>query len=485
MKKSVRINAILNVARQAVSVIFPLFTFPYLIRVLGATNYGKANYVSSIVIYFTLAARFGFSAYATREGARLRGNRERLNRYCSEVFTLNVATTVLASAALLILVLCVEKFREYQLLFLILGFNVTFTALQIDWVNVVFEDYLYITVRGILIHAANFALIFLLIRKPQDYYIWALLNVMNSGAVCVLNWLYIRRYVTIRATIKTNGAEHLKKALVFFAYDITTAIYVNFDTTMLGWLRGDYEVGLYTVSVRIYLIAKNVLAAIYAVGIPRLSAFYGGGKYTEFRALLSQIICSLSVLVIPACLGLALFSGDILVLLGGDEYIQSQSALKLLAFAMVFAIYNGIIITCINVPSGHERVNMAGSILSAALNFVLNLYFIPKYSINGAALTTLISETFLMFYCFFGNKEAASHINIGTLRETALHIAFGCIPIICCTYLSKRMIEQLFPRLAVGISTSVVFYFLCMLLMNDKTVVEFKESIINRIKSYR
>ena len=63
--------------------------------------------------------------------------------------------------------------------------------------------------------------------------------------------------------------------LIMFANIVTISVYVNFDTTMLGTMKGDYSVGLYTIAVKIYNIIKNIMAAIYSVTIPRLAQLYG------------------------------------------------------------------------------------------------------------------------------------------------------------------------------------------------------------------
>lgn len=45
-------------------------------------------------------------------------------------------------------------------------------------------------------------------------------------------------------------------------------IYVYSDTTMLGFMQTDYEVGIYSVSVKIYNIVKNLLSSVLVVAIP-------------------------------------------------------------------------------------------------------------------------------------------------------------------------------------------------------------------------
>ena len=79
--KSIGINAILNVINQGMRVVFPLITYPYAIRVLGADGIGRVNYSNSIVGYFSLFAMLGVSTYAVREGAKRRENKDALQDF--------------------------------------------------------------------------------------------------------------------------------------------------------------------------------------------------------------------------------------------------------------------------------------------------------------------------------------------------------------------------------------------------------------------
>ena len=70
-KKSIGINAILNLIKSALSIVFPLITYPYALRVLGTEGIGKVSYTSSIISYFSLIAMLGVSTYAIRDDQKL------------------------------------------------------------------------------------------------------------------------------------------------------------------------------------------------------------------------------------------------------------------------------------------------------------------------------------------------------------------------------------------------------------------------------
>ena len=52
-QKSITVNLIANGIKTLMSVLFPLITFPYASRVLGASGIGKVNYANSIISYFS------------------------------------------------------------------------------------------------------------------------------------------------------------------------------------------------------------------------------------------------------------------------------------------------------------------------------------------------------------------------------------------------------------------------------------------------
>ena len=79
---------------------------------------------------------------------------------------------------------------------------------------------------------------------------------------------------------------HLKPIMIIFASTLATTLYVSSDTTILGILGSDYNVGIYAVAGKIYGIVKNLLSAVLVVSIPRLSHYtrwpagYGGNGST-------------------------------------------------------------------------------------------------------------------------------------------------------------------------------------------------------------
>lgn len=108
------------------------------------------------------------------------------------------------------------------------------TTIGIDWVNTIYEDFLFVTVRSIVSHLIILILLFVLVHSEQDLYFYALLTVMTNGIVYVSNLFYCKKYVKISLTKVHNARKHLKPMLALFANKLAMTIYVDADATMLG-----------------------------------------------------------------------------------------------------------------------------------------------------------------------------------------------------------------------------------------------------------
>ena len=78
---SLKVNMIMNVILTVSSMLFPIITFPYVSRVVGAEGIGKVTFVTSVVTYFSMFAQLGIPTYGIRACAKIRDNKEELSKH--------------------------------------------------------------------------------------------------------------------------------------------------------------------------------------------------------------------------------------------------------------------------------------------------------------------------------------------------------------------------------------------------------------------
>lgn len=471
--KSVKKNAVLNVIKSIMSIIFPVITYPYATRILGVENLGKVNYSTSIVSYFTLLAALGITTYAIREGAKIRENKEEISNFSNEIFSINIITTIISYLLLGIFLLVSYKLRDYVLLILLQSTTIVFTTLGVDWLNSIYEDYLYITIRTVVVHIVSLFGLFIFVKKPEDYYIYAMLTVLTNAIICVSNFFYCRKYTKVKITKKLNFKKHIKYMLLFFANNVAVSIYVNADTTMLGWMVGDYSVGLYTVAGKVYSILKTVLASIYLVSLPRLTYYASVGEKENYKKLVTELTSVILLILLPCSAGLFVLAKEVILILSGKQYLEAVPVLQIQSIAIIFAIFGGILTQCMNVSLNKEKVTLKATIIGALTNIILNLFFIQLLQEKGAAITTVISELVVFLYCIFNFKDIFEYIDKKQILKNLITSFIEMILIIIFGILINRFTSIILLKIVLIMTFSIISYVAILIVSKNNILFSF------------
>lgn len=119
-------------------------------------------------------------------------------------------STALTYAALAVTMLFWTKLHAYTDLMLVLSLQIFFTTIGTEWVFTIFEEYTYITIRGLLFQVLSIFMLFAFVKTRDDYCIYACITVFAAVGANVLNFFRARRYCTIRLTRRIDWKKHLK-----------------------------------------------------------------------------------------------------------------------------------------------------------------------------------------------------------------------------------------------------------------------------------
>lgn len=278
--ESIAVNGLLNIIIKCCHIIIPLITFPYLSRVLGAENYGKFSFALSINSYLLLITMLGIDTYAVREASRFRDDKRKLFEFTSQITFINMCSLLIALSSMAVLVTFNTKIKQYDILVYLLSMILICTFLGRDWINTVFEDYTYITIRYIVIQLIGVFAIFLFIKNAEDYILYTLIYSLTVSLGYIINLFYTQKYVKFGIAAK-GAKKHIFPIILLFGGQIATNIYLQSDITMLGFFGTDSDVGIYTISSKIYLLSKMMINALTAVTIPRIVFSLGKGCSCE------------------------------------------------------------------------------------------------------------------------------------------------------------------------------------------------------------
>ena len=480
MNKSIKVNAILNAIRQCIAILYGMFTIPYVSRILGSDGYGKINFSMSLVNYFILFAGLGISTYAVREGARLRDDYKALQRFINEIFSINIISSILSLAILFLLCINVKKLDSYGDIILILAIQIIFITLGTDWINVIFEDYLYTTIRIIIVYFVSFFILVAFVKRSEDYLMYAVVVASNKIISNIINMFYIRRrYVRPKITIHTHFKTHIIPLLILFFNALTISIYVDSDKTMLSIFISDSITGIYSVAVNIYVVIKTLVNAMTGVALPRLSKYLGENDTKSYNTMLSKMFHALLMIVLPCSIGLFFLSEKIILILSGNGFISGATSLKILAISLIFGTLSYCVVYAVLIPHKMEGKCFVASITSAVVNVILNFILIPIFSLNGAAVTTLISEIVVVAMNFFFAKKI---VNISFLFDGLKSLIFSNIVVVLICLLVDYYIANVYWCIGVSLVLCFIVYFLLLFLFKDKVAYPIMHNILRKYK---
>lgn len=478
--KSIKKNVVYNIIKTVSAIIFPLITFPYVSRVLLPDNIGKVSFANTIVGYFALIASLGVTVYAIRECATVRENKQELSRVASQIFTINLYTTIFSYLLLAIFLIFLHPFEKYKTLIIIQSTVILFTTLGADWLNSAMEDFGYITLRTFIFQVISLVALFLFVRKQSDYIIYAIITTVSAGGANILNIFYRRRFCKVGFISNVEWKRHFPPILSLFVMQLAQIVFCSADITMLGLIHSDYEVGLYTAAVKIYNIVNQVMASILLVVMPRLSSAFAQKNYSAINELLRKIFGFLMALGLPCTVGVVMLSKEIMQIVGGEEYISAAPVLQILMLALFFSLFGGTFIgNIILLPSKKEKPYLKVCCITAVVNVVLNAVLIPFFGIYGAAATTAFSTLFILLLLL---PKVEKEINIGKIWKLILLPVIGCIFIALIALAMRLLVAKYLIRTVLTVILSVTVYGLILIIGKYELANNIVQAFFNKLK---
>lgn len=474
-EKSLAKNYLFNILKTTMGILFPLITFPYATRVLGVESIGKINYATSIVSYFLLLSMLGLQTYAIREGAGYRDDKNALNKFGTEMFLINSFLTFFAYAVFFVSLLLVPKFNEYRMLLLISSITIIFNTMGFNWLYSVFEEYAYITMRAILFQTISLMALFLLVKKADDYYIYAAINVFAGAGSNICNFVRMRRYMHLFPGGKYELKKHMKPIITIFGMSVAGTIYQDSDITIIGYMKGDAAVGLYSAAVKIMYVLTNMISSLGTVILPRMAYYMKSGRKNQFDRLTGQTIRFVLMLTFPIAAGVFLLSKEILLLVCGREFADASLALEILALNIILSPLNGVVVNQLFLTMGKEKISLKVMIISCLFNIAANILLIPLAGYEAAALTTISSEIIvLVLFIWYSYRE----VPVKKYFSGGIQYAIASLVMAAAVYLVKNFTHGMLVFLSIPVGACV--YFGLLKLMKNELLEEGLQTVLSK-----
>lgn len=385
-------NYILSVGSTVMGLLFPIITFPYVSRVLGPDKLGIVNFAQSYGYYFVHLASFGINSYAIREVSKVRDDKVKVTKISNEIFNLNLFFSLLSVAIYFIGILCVPKFRANFIVFTIYSIVILSNFLTLDWLLQSFDDYLFSTIRSLIVRTLSLIAVFFFIKKEDDYVLYILISSIAEMGSRLSNLLYSRKkYVKLVINIKyLNFKVHIKQMFTLFTFRLVNGISANLDKIMIGFYLAYVNVGLYSAGVKFVLMLAPIVETVGIVLFPKINISANADE-AEYLRTLKVNYDMILLLGMPMAVGMFLVSPRLTLLFAGDEYFASIAVSRIMSIIILLCPIGDMLGSKTLLVYQKDKELLICSSIVAISNIVLNLIFIPVWGIQGAAVASVIS----------------------------------------------------------------------------------------------
>lgn len=389
---------------QIFSILLPLVTYPYLIRVLGAETYGVIIFAQAIVMYFSIVINFGFNISATKDVAENKRDNIKLNEIVSSVFSIKIILWIISLAVFIGLIIIIPSFKKEWLLF-VLAFGMTFNELLFpQWFFQGIEKMRYITIINILSKILFTVLIFIFIHTKEDYLLVPLFQGLGAflGGILAIYVLVKKENIVLSFQNKSVLSYYFFESLPLFISSASIQIYVNANRVLIGVFLGMKEVAYYDLGEKVLRLIKIPVGMLGQAAFPSLArekSIVKINKIMKFGVLLT--ICLMLLVFV--------FSNFIVDVLGGENMQAAVPIMRILSLSALMVALSQFLGTSRLIVFGYKKI-FTQIIASSGFVFCIGaftLYKTENISLYSLAWLAVIVEgwvTLLMFIACYKNK---------------------------------------------------------------------------------
>lgn len=271
----------------------------------------------------------------------------------------------------------------------------------------------------------------------------------------------IFRKITIKNLDKTKYKEMLNYSLPLVPNAVVWWIMGLSDRFFINYYHNMELVGIYSIAVKYPLLITTLFGIFYkALQISALEE-YKNQNYSEFFNNMFNLI---SDILLFSTIFLTFFIKLIMKISVSELYYSCWVYIPLLLLATVFNSYSGILGVNYLVNKNSKAV-FKSSVIATVVNIMFNFVLIPKYSIFGAIIATLLAYLVLFYIRIRESKKMVK------IKINFKFIVSNFIPIIMLIVLIKSN-HSYFYNFMIGI---------LFLVLNKKRFLGYIQVIISRI----
>src|SRR3972149_4387395 len=404
-----------------------LLSIAILARYLNLTDFGRYSFIIAFVSIFRVVSTMGVNTILTREVAK---NREEAVRFYSSTIInqliLSIVTFIIIAISINIVSASEIVIKATYLCAIAVIFE--FVGKTFSSVFQAFEQIEFDTFKT-FVNQGAYLLGIIAVAKLDLGLIGIFYALILGNLVDMIFGFFIvhKRFVRLRP--KGNMTEIwflAREAIPLGLKRVIRRIGFRIDTLILAALKSNIEVGLfhgvYKIVQSAVFVAEGSLQAVF----PIFSRHYGSSQ-GSFDLAYEKSFKFLTIIGIPFAVFLSFFSHEVITLVLGKKFVAAVPALQILSWVLALMFLSNLM-EGVLIAGGRQRICTWVTALVLFINIVFDFLFIPRWSIIGASMATLIAELTMTSLSLYYVQKLITRKRV--FREALKPICSGMITLI-------------------------------------------------------
>ena len=384
------------------------------------------------------------------------------------------------SLSSIVYVIYIMQSNEYKYLYIVLLSQIVAAAIDISWFLQGLEQFKKIVIRNSFIKIISVFLIFTLVKKESDIYLYALIINISTLIGNLSIWVFLKKYIQLIKLRDIEIIKHLKLSLVYFIPAIATSIYTVLDKSMIGVItHSTYENGCYEQAHKIEQMAVTVVTSLSIVTLPRMTYLF---KYNKLDEMKKQLIKSLRFILfisVPMALGLISISSNFIPWFLGNGYEKGTILIRIFSFLIIIVGLNNAIGKQVLMAIGRQKEYNVSVIIGAIANILINLILIPLFDSVGAAIASVSAELIILLIFIYYSRD---FIRIRDIILMSTNYVMSALVMMLLIYLSCNYISANFMSLSLQVGCGFLIYIGVLFILKDEFIKEALYVLKNKVK---
>lgn len=392
---------------KIIQMFIQLFVGLLSVRYLGPENYGTISYIGSFISLFNSISTLGLDGVVIKH---IIDEPENTGEIVGTSIVMRIISSSISIIGILLMIYIVDD-RNTNLLFLAILQSVSLVFMSFEIIDFWFQSKLnskYVSIaKTIATFVVSIWKVYLLATSKTLEYFAISTTLQYIIIAGLLMYLYFKENGE-KLKISIRRAKNLiKESYHFILSGMMVVIYTQMDKIMIGQMIDKEQVGIYTAASSIPGMYSFIFTAIINSSRPIILEAKKKSSI-EYLKRIKQLYSAIIWISIFISIMMLFASKLTMYILYGKSYLAGAGVLNIATWSNIFATLGtarGIWIVAENKGKYVKKYLLWGAII----NLVLNVFIIPIYGINGAAISTLITQIVTCIIAPMFYKETRIH----------------------------------------------------------------------------